>query len=127
MTLRLEAPSGRELPTKSGEGERVTLKLVQTYSHAGSFRHAPRATFLPEEGFLLSPIITHIGRENNSSAEICKRPYENQHKECPFCFVIFSPLYSSSRPQKTTDDLEFKYVASQNKLGWWHKLGRWLR
>ena len=24
-----KAPSGRELPTKSGEGERVTIKLVQ--------------------------------------------------------------------------------------------------
>ena len=40
---------------------------------------------------------------------------------------ICSPLYSSSRPQKTADGLEFKYVISQNKLGWWRKLGRWLR
>jgi len=33
------------------EGERVTIKSVQSESHAGSFRHASRATFLPEEGF----------------------------------------------------------------------------
>ena len=45
-----KAPSGRELPTKSGEGERVTIELVQIQSCAGSFRHASRATFLPEEG-----------------------------------------------------------------------------
>jgi hypothetical protein len=25
-----KAPSGRELPTKSGEGERVTMKIAQT-------------------------------------------------------------------------------------------------
>ena len=34
-----KAPSGRELPTKSGEGERVTIELVQIQSYAGSFRH----------------------------------------------------------------------------------------
>ena len=34
-----KAPSGRELPTESGEGERVTMKLTQTQSHAGSFHH----------------------------------------------------------------------------------------
>ena len=39
-----KAPSGRELPTKSGEGERVTIQLVQIQSYAGSFRHASRAT-----------------------------------------------------------------------------------
>ena len=47
-----KAPSGRELPKKSGEGERVTIKLVQIQSYAGSFRHASRATFLPEEGYV---------------------------------------------------------------------------
>ena len=47
-----KAPSGRELPTKSGEGERVTIQLVQIQSYAGSFRHASRATFLPEEGYV---------------------------------------------------------------------------
>ena len=30
---------------KSGEGERVTIKLAQTPNYAGSFRHATRATF----------------------------------------------------------------------------------
>ena len=47
-----KAPSGRELPTRSGEGERVTIELVQIQSCAGSFRHASRATFLPEEGYV---------------------------------------------------------------------------
>ena len=51
--------------TQSGEGECVTMKLSLTQSHAGSFRHATRATFLPEEGFFVSPIIPQIGRENN--------------------------------------------------------------
>ena len=32
------------------------------------------ATFLPEEGFWVSPIITQIGRENNISAEIYVYP-----------------------------------------------------
>jgi len=36
---RPKAPSGRELPTESGEGERVTIELVQIQSCAGSFRH----------------------------------------------------------------------------------------
>ena len=51
-THKPKAPSGRELPTKSGEGERVTIALVQIQSYAGSFRHASRATFLPEEGYV---------------------------------------------------------------------------
>ena len=34
-----KAPSGRELPTESGEGERVTIELVQIQVCAGSFRH----------------------------------------------------------------------------------------
>ena len=46
-----KAPSGRELPTKSGEGERVTIKLAQTKSYAGSFRHA-NACHLPPGGRL---------------------------------------------------------------------------
>ena len=50
-THKPKAPSGRELTTKSGEGERVTIELVQIQSYAGSFRHASRATFLPEEGY----------------------------------------------------------------------------
>ena len=29
VTHKPKAPSGRELPTESGEGERVTMKLVQ--------------------------------------------------------------------------------------------------
>ena len=46
------------------------MKLAQIQSNAGSFRHAPRATFLPEEGFFDTPIITQIGREKKFSAEI---------------------------------------------------------
>ena len=34
-----KAPSGRELPTESGEGERVTIEFVQIQGCAGSFRH----------------------------------------------------------------------------------------
>jgi len=64
------APSGRELSAKLTEGECVTMRLLQTQSYAGSFRHAPRATFLPEEGFFATPIITQIGRENKLSADI---------------------------------------------------------
>ena len=51
-----EAPSGRELAPQATEGERVTIKLSLTQSHAGSFRHATRATFLSEEGFSLIPL-----------------------------------------------------------------------
>ena len=67
-THKPKAPSGRELPTESGEGECVTIESTQAESRAGSFRHAPqrtpkahfirfgkplpRATFLPEEGYV---------------------------------------------------------------------------
>ena len=34
-----KAPSGRELAPKAAEGERVTMKLSWTQSHAGSFHH----------------------------------------------------------------------------------------
>ena len=50
VTHKPKAPSGRELPTKSGEGEHVTIKLVQIQSCAGSFRHASSATSLSEGG-----------------------------------------------------------------------------
>ena len=52
-----KAPSGRELPTQSGEGECATIQFDNSKSHAGSFRHGlRRATFLPEEGFGLVPL-----------------------------------------------------------------------
>ena len=35
----VKAPSGRELPTKEGEGECVTIKLLSKLSLADSFRH----------------------------------------------------------------------------------------
>ena len=53
---KLKAPSGRELPTQSGEGECETYKSENLcekqmfFRHAFSFRHAPRATSLPEGG-----------------------------------------------------------------------------
>ncbi len=64
----------RELPMESGEGERVTKKFIHPQSYAGSFRHASRATFLPEEGFFDNPIIPQIGREIKFSAEILCLP-----------------------------------------------------
>ena len=64
-----KAPSGRELPTKSGEGERVTIKLAQTQIHSGSFRHATRATSLSEGGFLLVPLY-HKSAEKTISLPI---------------------------------------------------------
>ena len=49
-----KAPSGRGLPTESGGGERDKGKGANMQHAglcpAGSFRHASRATFLPEEG-----------------------------------------------------------------------------
>ena len=35
---------------KATEGERVIMRSIQIPRHASSFRHATRATFLPEEG-----------------------------------------------------------------------------
>ncbi len=51
---RTKAPSGRELDfaKQKTEGERVTIKLAQIPSNAGSFRQPSAATFLPEEGYL---------------------------------------------------------------------------
>ena len=37
--VRCRAPSGRELPTLSGEGERVTMKFCLSHRSVGSFRH----------------------------------------------------------------------------------------
>ena len=54
-----KAPSVRELPTKSGEGERVTIELVQIQSYAGSFRHAI-ACHLPPGGRLCCRPIVHL-------------------------------------------------------------------
>ena len=45
-----KAPSGRELPTESGEGERVAEQFHMPFGREGSFRHASRATSLPEGG-----------------------------------------------------------------------------
>ena len=81
IPLRLhypKAPSGRELPTKSGEGELVTKKLVRTQSHAGSFHFATRATASACGWHLggrlfVNPIISQIGRENKFSADIYMR------------------------------------------------------
>ena len=69
------APSGRELSAKLTEGECVTMRLLQTQSYAGSFRHATRATASACGWHLggrlfVNPIISQIGRENNISAEI---------------------------------------------------------
>ena len=52
MVQKSKAPSERELLPQATEGERVTIKLVQSYSYVDSFRHASRATFLPEEGYV---------------------------------------------------------------------------
>ena len=52
------------------------MMLVQTESHAGSFRHGyavpphPLADGISEGGFYSTTIITQIGRENKFSAEI---------------------------------------------------------
>ena len=47
----LKAPSGRELPTESGEGERVLKKDIEVECSALSFRHA-FACHLPPQGGL---------------------------------------------------------------------------
>ena len=59
-----------------GRARYDTMKLAQTQSYAGFFRHATRATASACGWHLggrlfVSPIITQIGRENNISAEIC--------------------------------------------------------
>ena len=59
-TLHTEAPSGRELAPQATEGECVTTKQTKTQRHAGSFRHASRATFLPEEGLYSIPASAHL-------------------------------------------------------------------
>ena len=59
VAYKPKAPSGRELPTKSGEGERVTIELVQIQSYAGSFRHAI-ACHLPPGGRLCCRPIVHL-------------------------------------------------------------------
>ena len=49
------------------EGERVTMKSNKTSSHAGTFRHGDirlcrswRATFLPEEGYIVPPASAYL-------------------------------------------------------------------
>ena len=101
-----KAPSGRELPTESGEGERVTMNLAKLkVTQAPSVTATP--CHLPLRGRLfVSPIITQIGRENKFSAEILllrtvedacpykccvKHPYEKEPKASAF-FNEINPL-----------------------------------
>ena len=63
-----KATSGMELPTKSGEGERVAIELAQIQSCAGSFRHAI-ACHLPPGGRLFTfRIIYKKDRERQASS-----------------------------------------------------------
>ena len=72
-----KAPSGRELPTKSGEGERVTIELVQIQSYAGSFRHAI-ACHLPPGGRLCCRPIVHLKSVTHYTlqSKACEKEYE---------------------------------------------------
>ena len=73
-SLREGADAGG-LP-RATEGERVTIKLAQTQSYAGSFRHGyavpphPLADGISEGGFYATTIITQIGRESKFPADI---------------------------------------------------------
>ena len=51
-THKPKAPSGRELPTKWGEGERVTMKFSLNFKSRGLLPPLSRSPFLPEEGFV---------------------------------------------------------------------------
>ena len=51
-THKSKAPSGRELPTKSGEGERVTMKFNLNFKSRGLLPPLSRSPFLPEEGYV---------------------------------------------------------------------------
>ena len=90
-THKPKAPSGRELPTKSGEGERVTIELVQIQSCAGSFRHASRATFLPEEGYVAARQYRKGVRTKSSVLLFVLRQvnllYGRHTFRCPFCLA----------------------------------------
>ena len=92
-----KAPSGRELSPKVTEGESVTIKLAQTPSYAGSFRHGYAVPPPSRREAFAKPIIPQIGRENNISAEICKHPYENQPKTA---FFFFKFIYDTFKTKK---------------------------
>ena len=49
LVMRKLAPSGRELPTESGEGERGTILSTKYLRHVGSF-HRKRSPSLSEGG-----------------------------------------------------------------------------
>ena len=74
---RPKAPSGRELPTESGEGERVTIELVQIQSYAGSFRHAIACHLPPGGRLCCRPIVHRKGVIHYTlPCKACEKEYE---------------------------------------------------
>ena len=106
-----KAPSGRELPTKSGEGERVTIELVQIQSYAGSFRHAI-ACHLPPGGRLCCRPTVHLKGVTHYTLQgkTCEKEYE-QIVRTPFVvgrgfisrrFLCIYRLFSAAASHRPT-------------------------
>ena len=58
---------------RAGEGECASIKFVENESHAGSFRHASRATFLPEEGYVITRVYEKGVRKNSRTPFVVGR------------------------------------------------------
>ena len=110
-THKPKAPSGRELPTKSGEGERVTIELVQIQSCAGSFRHAI-ACHLPHGGRQYYRLTVHQKGVTHYTlqSKACEKEYE-QIVRTPFVvgrgfisrrFLCIYRLFSAATSHRPT-------------------------
>ena len=86
-----KAPSGRELPTKSGEGERVTIKLVQIQSYAGSFRHAIACHLPPGGRLCCRPIVHRKGVTHYTLQARRVKRSTNKTVRTPFLFRQVKP------------------------------------
>ena len=75
----------RARTTKSGEGERVTIKLVQIQSCAGSFRHAIACHLPPGGRLCCRPTVYLKGVTHHTLlCNVCNKRTENFHVLCPF-------------------------------------------
>ena len=93
---------GACIPTKSGEGERVTIKLAQTQNYAGSFRHGNAVPPPSRREAFAKSIITQnrqrkqVSCRNSFVGATIDRPYGKHSYEKPRNFALFIYIFISN-------------------------------
>ena len=84
-THKPKAPSGRELPTESGEGERVAIESVQIQSRAGSFHRYRGPPSSRRKAILLPDSTPKRYNTLYLASKECEKEYEQDR---PYSFLI---------------------------------------